>query len=192
MKWGQKRSDKTGDELALTAVRAALEMRHHSQEPRLHPLVQKGVCPPEPLPLRCCDPEASLRGPAILLQEDAGKQQTLIVKQGKPFPPVSALLGSFAARLGGELHESSYQHGGQSLSISLNSSRQAGVGARTADDRDIHTAWGGALGRELSKSRSYERKNTLSIFLWLHSQKKKKFYSCGWQFTKFSDVKIWS
>lgn len=61
------------DELAMTAVQAALEMQLTASELGLHLLLEKRFCPPDSLLLWCFNPGASLPGKATLLEEDVGK-----------------------------------------------------------------------------------------------------------------------
>lgn len=67
---GQK---KTRDELAMTAVQAALEMPLTALESEQHFLLERRFCPPGSLLLWCFNPTASFPGKATLLEEDAGK-----------------------------------------------------------------------------------------------------------------------
>lgn len=73
MKRGQKRSEKTGAELAVTAAHAALERQQHSTAAGLRLLLGTGRRPPASLLPQRFKPEASLPGKSTLLEEEAGE-----------------------------------------------------------------------------------------------------------------------
>lgn len=82
-----ERSEKTGDELVMTAVPATPEMQPHSRGGGLHPLLQKGCCPPESLLLQRFSPVANLPGKATLVKEEAGKPSNSAFETMKALTP---------------------------------------------------------------------------------------------------------